>query len=129
MRDFIRQTGQNRDYFREQNYPKENIQKDLIFSNINGKIENDENLNSALTINAYKVLYGHTTEYWLRKNAHNCEKEIFANIFNLEAQNNDSDIEFLQACFPEVWESYVQVRNNGLNQIIKESTENVGNET
>ncbi|MCM1508965.1 MAG: hypothetical protein NC177_17795 [Ruminococcus flavefaciens] len=84
---------------------------------------------SALTINEYKVLYGHTTEYWLRKNTHNCEKEIFANIFNLEAQNNDSDIEFLQACFPEVWESYVQVRNNGLNQVIKECTENVGNET
>lgn len=29
MRDFIRQTGQNRDYFREQNYPKENNRKDL----------------------------------------------------------------------------------------------------
>ncbi|MCM1508960.1 MAG: hypothetical protein NC177_17770 [Ruminococcus flavefaciens] len=25
MRDFIRQTGQKRDYFREQNYPQENV--------------------------------------------------------------------------------------------------------
>ncbi len=29
MRDFIRQTGQNRDYFREQNYPKRNAQNIL----------------------------------------------------------------------------------------------------
>ena len=29
MRDFIKQTGQNRDYFREQNYPKENSRNSL----------------------------------------------------------------------------------------------------
>ena len=31
MRDFIRQTGQDRDYFREQNYPKENRRNSLTF--------------------------------------------------------------------------------------------------
>ena len=30
MRDFIRQTGQNRDYFREQNYPKSNNSKKFV---------------------------------------------------------------------------------------------------
>ena len=39
MRDFIRQTGQNRDYFREQNYPKENIRKDLTFFTNSSNIE------------------------------------------------------------------------------------------
>ncbi|MCM1508518.1 MAG: hypothetical protein NC177_15515 [Ruminococcus flavefaciens] len=38
MRDFIRQTGQERDYFREQNYPKENAQNSLTSANSNGKI-------------------------------------------------------------------------------------------
>lgn len=41
MRDFINQTGQQRDYFREQNYPKENIQKDLTFDENNGKMETE----------------------------------------------------------------------------------------
>ncbi|MDE6500481.1 MAG: hypothetical protein K2L10_00110 [Ruminococcus sp.] len=39
MRDFINQTGQDRDYFREQNYPKENTRKDLTFGFVNSKIE------------------------------------------------------------------------------------------
>ncbi|MDE6679177.1 MAG: phage minor capsid protein, partial [Ruminococcus sp.] len=38
MRDFINQTGQDRDYFREQNYQKENVQKDLTFLLNSGKI-------------------------------------------------------------------------------------------
>ena len=84
---------------------------------------------SALTINKFKVLYGHPTTYWLKENAYNREKEVFVNIFNLEAQNNNSDIDFLQSCFPDVWVSYVQVRNNGLNKIIKECIDYVGDET
>ncbi len=36
MRDFIRQTGQDRDYFREQNYPKENQRNSLTVSDSNG---------------------------------------------------------------------------------------------
>lgn len=36
MRDFIRQTGQDRDYFREQNYPKENSRNSLTVSDNNG---------------------------------------------------------------------------------------------
>lgn len=39
MRDFIRQTGQDRDYFREQNYPKENSRNILTFLKNNGNIE------------------------------------------------------------------------------------------
>ena len=38
MRDFIRQTGQKRDYFREQNYQKENRQNNLTFSTNSGNI-------------------------------------------------------------------------------------------
>ena len=43
MRDFIRQTGQNRDYFREQNYPKENYRNNLTYIQNNDRIENEEN--------------------------------------------------------------------------------------
>lgn len=261
MRDFIRQTGQDRDYFREQNYPKENSLNDLTYIQNADKIEDEENTDiedeifyfderkeeyeeylkgvpdrhqkalryasencpellvndnriiyaynadidalyynpdhpefkkydfnttythelshyldrhffnsfeskqfiksisensysnqhiqsfidkykidfknhpelsdiiSALTINKFKVLYGHPTTYWLRENAYNREKEVFVNIFNLEAQNNNLDIDFLQSCFPDVWKSYTQVRNNGLDKIMKECIDNVGNET
>ncbi len=38
MRDFIRQTGQDRDYFREQNYPKENSRNSLTSVIEDGKI-------------------------------------------------------------------------------------------
>ncbi len=38
MRDFIRQTGQDRDYFREQNYPKENQRNSLTSVIEDGKI-------------------------------------------------------------------------------------------
>ncbi|MCM1508520.1 MAG: hypothetical protein NC177_15525 [Ruminococcus flavefaciens] len=38
MRDFIRQTGQERDYFREQNYPKENLQNSLTSTETSGII-------------------------------------------------------------------------------------------
>lgn len=38
MRDFIRQTGQDRDYFREQNYARENPRNDLTSSSNSGKI-------------------------------------------------------------------------------------------
>lgn len=261
MRDFIKQTGQDRDYFREQNYPKENSRNNLTYIQNSDKIEDEKNINfedeifyfdehkegyeeylknvpdrhqkalryasencpellvndnrviyayhagidalyynpehpdfksydfnttythelshyldhhfcrsfedkqfiksisensysnqhiqsfidkygvdlkkhlelsdivSALTINKFKVLYGHPTTYWLKENAYNREKEVFVNIFNLEAQNNNSDIDFLQSCFPDVWVSYVQVRNNGLNKIIKECIDYVGDET
>ena len=45
MNDFIRQTGQDRDYFREQNYPKENSLKDLTSTKTRGIIKlKDENL-------------------------------------------------------------------------------------
>ena len=40
MRDFIKQTGQDRDYFREQNYPKEN-QRNSLTSPSNSSLEND----------------------------------------------------------------------------------------
>ena len=42
MRDFIRQTGQDRDYFREQNYPKENSRNSLTLVLNNGKINNKD---------------------------------------------------------------------------------------
>ena len=38
MRDFIKQTGQDRDYFREQNYPKENQRNSLTSVIEDGKI-------------------------------------------------------------------------------------------
>ena len=41
MRDFIRQTGQDRDYFREQNYPKENRRNSLTSSENSGKMETE----------------------------------------------------------------------------------------
>ena len=41
MRDFIRQTGQDKDYFREQNYPKENYRNNLTFSANSGNIETE----------------------------------------------------------------------------------------
>ena len=41
MRDFITQTGQDRDYFREQNYPKENYRNNLTFSANSGNIETE----------------------------------------------------------------------------------------
>ena len=43
MRDFIRQTGQDRDYFREQNYPKENSRNSLTSFSTNGKIISKNN--------------------------------------------------------------------------------------
>lgn len=42
MREFIKQTGQDRDYFREQNYPKENIQNGLTSTRTRGIISVDE---------------------------------------------------------------------------------------
>ncbi|MDE5621153.1 MAG: phage minor capsid protein [Ruminococcus sp.] len=42
MRDFIKQTGQDRDYFKEQNYPKENSRNSLTFTQIRGIINIDE---------------------------------------------------------------------------------------
>ncbi|MDE5583219.1 MAG: hypothetical protein K2J08_05920 [Ruminococcus sp.] len=114
----------------ENSYSNQHIQKFIDEYKIDLK-EHPElsDIISALKINKFKVLYGHPTTYWLRENVHNREKEIFVNIFNLEAQNNNSDIDFLQSCFPDVWKNYVQVRNNGLNKIIKERIDNVGNET
>ncbi len=42
MRDFILQIGQDRDYFREQNYPKENTRKDLTSNKTRDIINTDE---------------------------------------------------------------------------------------
>ena len=42
MRDFIKQTGQNRDYFREKNYPKENRRNSLTSNGTRGLINIDE---------------------------------------------------------------------------------------
>ena len=252
MRDFIKQTGQDRDYFREQNYPKENNQNDLTYIQNADKIEDEENTSiedeifyfdeykekyeeylkgvpdghqkslryasencpelpvddnriiyayyvgidalyynpdhqdfksydfnttythelshyldyhffksfenkqfiksvcenlysnqhiqsfideyeldlrkhlelsdiiSALTLNEFQVPYYHSTDYWLKENTYHREKEVFVNIFNLEAQNNNSDIQFLQSCFPDVWKNYLKVRDNGLDKIMKE---------
>ena len=45
MRDFIKQTGQNRDYFREQNYPKEKIKSNMDYmSRFNPKFSERKNL-------------------------------------------------------------------------------------
>ena len=41
MRDFIRQTGQDRDYFREQNYPNTS-ENSLTFGSGSGKINNKD---------------------------------------------------------------------------------------
>lgn len=49
MRDFIRQTGQNRDYFREQNYPKENLKNSLTISDNNGIINEKKSFRIPIT--------------------------------------------------------------------------------
>ena len=41
MRDFIKQTGQYRDYFREQNHQKENNRNSLTFGSGSGKMETE----------------------------------------------------------------------------------------
>ncbi len=73
-----------------------------------------------MTLNEFQVPCYHSTDYWLKKNTYHREKEVFVNIFNLEDQNNNSDIEFLQLCFSDIWKAYVKVRNNGLDKIMKE---------
>ena len=42
MRDFIKQTGQDRDYFGEQNYPKGNYRNSLTFSANSGTINDNK---------------------------------------------------------------------------------------
>ena len=66
MRDFIKQTGQDRDYFREQNYPKSNDSKkavSLTFDSNNSQyykpVELDENNSQSIT---RRTNFGYTVE-------------------------------------------------------------------
>ena len=84
MRDFIKQTGQDRDYFREQNYPKENRRNSLTFGCGSGKIKPKKN-----TIKLKEIKGEHSREYDLReinpkhnendpKYSSNCQKCVCA---------------------------------------------------
>ena len=66
MRDFIRQTGQDRDYFREQNYPKSNDSKkavSLTFDSSNSQYYKPVELDKSKPENiTRRTNFGYTTE-------------------------------------------------------------------
>ena len=87
MRDFIRQTGQNRDYFREQNYLKENTRKDLTFTKTRGIINGRSNGKAIFTDSD-----GHYYE-WIDKIDYNDKKAVALSLMEFENKYKDSDIE------------------------------------
>ncbi|MDE5583699.1 MAG: phage minor capsid protein [Ruminococcus sp.] len=87
MRDFINQTGQNRDYFREQNYPKENSRNDLTPANARGIINGRSSGKAVFTDSD-----GHYAEL-IGKIDYNDKKAVARSLMEFENKYKDSDIE------------------------------------
>ena len=102
MRDFIRQTGQDRDYFREQNYPKENLRNDLTYSIDNVIMDKTQVIDRAekyasdlkeviRRFGKYKKGYGQQISKYIIEqiNYDNFPKVVSAKEFKKLAKNND----------------------------------------
>lgn len=87
MREFIRQTGQDRDYFREQNYPKENIRNGLTSTRTRGIINGRGNGKAIFTDSD-----GHYGEL-VGKIDFNDKKAVARSLMEFEKKYQDSDIE------------------------------------
>lgn len=87
MRDFISQTGQFRDYSREQNYPKENFKKGLTSAKTRGII-NGRSSGKALVTDSN----GHYYEL-IGKIDYNDKKAVARSLMEFEEKYKDSDIE------------------------------------
>ncbi|MDE6035723.1 MAG: phage minor capsid protein [Ruminococcus sp.] len=87
MRDFIRQTGQNRDYFREQNYPKENTRKDLTSTKTRGIINGRSSGKAIFTDSD-----GHYAEL-IGKIDYNDKKAVALSLMEFENKYKNSNIE------------------------------------
>jgi hypothetical protein len=59
---------------------------------------------SAITDDKYPFMAGHDAEYWAE--AGNKEREIFANLFSLEAFQDTGKIEFLRTNFTELFKAF-----------------------
>lgn len=71
--------------------------------------ENDEqgfvsDILSAITEGEYDLPMGHPPEYWKRRGAK--EREVFANIFSLEAFDDRENINFIRTYFPDLYKAY-----------------------
>ena len=87
MRDFIRQTGQDRDYFREQNYPKENQRNSLTSAKTRGIINSRSNGKVPFTDNndnSYELV---------GKIDYNDKKAVAQSLMEFEEKYKSSDIE------------------------------------
>lgn len=87
MRDFIKQTGQDRDYFREQNYPKENSRNSLTSTRTRGIINGRGNGKAIFTDSD-----GHYGEL-VGKINFNDKKAVARSLMEFEKKYQDSDIE------------------------------------
>ncbi len=87
MRDFIKQTGQDRDYFREQNYPKENSRNSLTSTRTRGIINGRGNGKAIFTDSD-----GHYGEL-VGKIDFNDKKAVARSLMEFEKKYQDSDIE------------------------------------
>ena len=102
MRDFIKQTGQDRDYFREQNYPKENDQRDLTSDKNDVILDKKQVIDRAgkyasdlqeviRRFGRYKKGYGQQISKYIIEqiNYDNFPKVVSAKEFKKLAKNND----------------------------------------
>jgi len=105
----------------ENSYSNQYISECLEKHNINIDKELElSDIISALTLNKFDVKYGHETVYWEQQQKYHREKEIFVNLFNLEAQENETIINFVQSSFPDVWDNYFKICEKGLANFIEE---------
>ena len=102
MCDFIKQTGQDRDYFREQNYPKENDQRDLTSDKNDVILDKKQVIDRAgkyasdlreviRRFGRYKKGYGQQISKYIIEqiNYDNFPKVVSAKEFKKLAKNND----------------------------------------
>ena len=59
---------------------------------------------SAMTEGDFDFPMGHSAEYWKRQGAK--EREVFANLFSLEAFEDEEKIGFIRQYFPDLYEAY-----------------------
>ncbi len=59
---------------------------------------------SAICNGEYDLPFSHEKEYWIQKG--NKEKEIFANLFSVEAYEDQESIDFLHKHFPDMMQAY-----------------------
>lgn len=62
---------------------------------------------SALSTGKYEFPVGHSPEYWGKAGAG--EREIFANLFSIEALRDELSIKFLEENFPDIVRAYMEI--------------------